>query len=81
MKQNAQGWIMAEKKNKKNKESVKAVNFFKVCPNFFSTKLNSHLGLTGEGYKCESCEFDNFYPLEVDEKTIAKLKAKKLKKN
>ncbi|MEI7961804.1 MAG: hypothetical protein WCI04_05725 [archaeon] len=56
------------------------LSFVKVCPNCFSTKLNSHLGLTGEGYFCNSCEFDNFYPLEVDAKALEKLNAKKLKK-
>ena len=68
---------MAEKKNKKGNPNSKEIKFVKVCPNCFSQKLNSHLGLTGEGYLCNSCGFDNFYPLEVDEKTLKKLKAKK----
>jgi len=51
--------------------------FVKVCPNCFSTKINSHLGLTGEGYKCMNCGIDNFYPLEFEngkEPKIKKLK-------
>lgn len=60
--------------------SKKEKKFIKVCPNCFGEKINSHLGFTGEGYKCMECDFDNFYPLEVDEATLKKLRAKKQKK-
>lgn len=55
-------------------------NFVKVCPNCFAEKLNSHLGLTGEGYLCNACGFDNFYPLEVEKKDLKKFRAGLLKK-
>ena len=63
----------------------KKKEFVKVCPNCFSTKLNSHLGLTGEGYKCMECDFDNFYPLEMEkgfnrEELLKEIKDSKKKK-
>lgn len=54
--------------------------FIKVCPNCFSDKLNSHLGFTGEGYKCLDCDYDNFYPLEVEEKDLKELRERLAKK-
>jgi len=53
--------------------------FVKVCPVCFSEKINSHLGLTGEGYKCMKCEFDNFYPIEIELSELKKLREKKEK--
>lgn len=52
----------------------KKKKYVRVCPNCFSEKLNSHLGLTGEGYKCNNCGFDNFYPLEIDEDSLKKVR-------
>lgn len=61
----------------------KAKVFIRVCPNCLSEKLNSHLGLTGEGYKCVACGFDNFYPLEIDEASLKKIREEmeKLREN
>ncbi|MFA6268485.1 MAG: hypothetical protein WCW13_03345 [archaeon] len=56
-------------KNKVNKKV-----FVRVCPNCFSPKLNSHLGLTGEGFKCMDCGFDNFQPLEFEKGKEPKIK-------
>jgi len=61
-------------KNMHSSDKSKSKKFIKVCPNCFSGKLNSHLGLTGEGYMCMDCGFDNFYPLEIEEKNLKKLR-------
>ena len=44
--------------------------YVKVCPACLSPKINSHLGFTGEGYKCLVCGFDNFQPIELLEKNV-----------
>jgi hypothetical protein len=58
----------------------KKEKFVKVCPVCLSDKINSHLGFTGEGYKCMSCNYDNFQPFEFEEKELEKIRAKKPKK-
>jgi len=55
----------------------KKEKFVKVCPACMSTNINSHLGFTGEGYKCMACAFDNFYPIEIKEEDLGKLKKSK----
>jgi len=52
----------------------KKKEYVKVCPNCQSTNINSHLGFTGEGYKCMKCGLDNFNPFEIKKEDLKELK-------
>jgi hypothetical protein len=54
--------------------------FIKACPNCLSSKINSHLGFTGEGYKCMTCKLDHFHPLEFSLENLEKAR-KELKES
>ena len=52
----------------------KKKEYVKVCPACQSTNINSHLGFTGEGYKCMKCGLDNFNPFEIKKEDLKELK-------
>ncbi|MCX6804332.1 MAG: hypothetical protein NTY48_07260 [Candidatus Diapherotrites archaeon] len=52
-------------------------NFVKVCPFCYSSNLGVVLSDSASGYACKDCKAHNFWPLELEEKTLSNLKKQK----